>query len=57
MQRLAAGREDVNARRLAQDRGHQAGHRRDDVLASVEHKQHFFVPQRRDQACRGLFPI
>ena len=48
-QRLATGREDVNARRRRENPFRQIGNGLDDVLAIVEHEQYPIVPKRGDQ--------
>ena len=48
--RLPAGRQDVDARRCAEDRRRQARCRIDDVFAIVEQQQHSFVFEPGDEA-------
>ena len=49
-QGLAAGRQDLHARRAAQHLGRQGGGSLDEVLAVIEHKQHLLALQCRDRA-------
>ena len=54
-ERLPAGRQDVDARRSAENRRRQAGHRVDDVLAIVEQQEHPVVSEGGDQAGKRIF--
>ena len=54
-ERLPAGRQDVDARRSAENRRRQASRRLNDVLAIVEQQQHPLVPEAATRPGKRIF--